>query len=123
MDAQRFFELAIESTRSLEKPVLRRDSDSQGEKDRWCFERWTVVRGTSENRLRRRRKLERRDNDGAQYLWSRPSAAHVLTEERCRAGRYQPAVIVAADTRRRAPLFVLARSSRGFVRMTTDCAQ
>ena len=73
----------------LNNRVRRQDLDSEGQNERSCFDQWTVARLTAESRLRRRRKLERRDDDGVQYVWSRRSAAHVLTDERCRAQRYQ----------------------------------
>ena len=115
--------LAVDMAPRIDRCAAR-DSDSEGENERSCLERWQLRRLAAQRCAHGRRgELKRRDDDGVLCLRSEHSAKHVLSDERRRARRNVRAAVIRRDARSASRARVPARSSRSGLRVAPGGAQ
>ena len=103
--------------------LRRGDLDSEGEDERSGFERWVLLKRAAELwRCWRSDELERRNKDRRLALGRGDATPHVLSDERGRDRRDVRATVVRRDVRSVSSVLMLARPSRGGLRVTPDGA-
>jgi len=104
--------------------LRRRDSDSEGERERRYAEERLLPQLTAGRRVSwRRRELEPGDHDAVLLVWSGAFSSHVLADE-CRfPRRWLRTAVVSGRAWQRGLMLVLAGASPRFRRMTPDTAQ